>query len=126
MLNEKVESLIKLIGFKENLTEEQIAARMKLNKAYISQQRSRGAFTVSFLKKLQMEFGDVIKNQPAIGVSQEIKEGVILTIAAKQQVQSRYLAEIYAKIHLMSVTGVLSEMERLEKESVEHLLKTLR
>lgn len=70
-LNEKAETLIKLIGFKENLTEEAIATRLKRNKAYISQQRSRGKFTAKFFRQMQMEFHYIIINESTRVVNSE-------------------------------------------------------
>lgn len=118
--------LIELIKFKEGLTEEDIALSVRVNSNYISQMRSKGKVTESFMRKLRLKYGDLIDSVEKAEVSMESRDAIILTMAARQQVQSRYIAEIYAKTAGMSVTKVLTEMEQLEREGAEHLIKGLK
>jgi hypothetical protein len=122
MLKNDVERLIKLVTFKENLTEEELAVKLKKNKAYISQQRTRGEFTKSFIDDLVMQYGHHLKTEPRAPVD---TSALIVSMAARQQVQSRYIAELVAITKEMTVTKVLTEMEQLEKEGAERLIKQL-
>jgi transcriptional regulator with XRE-family HTH domain len=59
---DELNRLIDSIKRKENLTEEQIAQRLKYNEGYISQVRSRGKVSPKFIDNLKREFGVGLQN----------------------------------------------------------------
>lgn len=125
MNTQQAEDLIRLVMFKKNLTEEELAVSLEVNPAYIAQMRTRGNFTDKFMKKLVKHYANVINSDTGKVITMEEKDAIIAGIAARQQVHGRYIAEIYAKGHNVSVTKVLHEMEQLEREKTELLLRSI-
>lgn len=121
-------ALIKLIVFKTGLKESDIAKKMKRNITFLSQVRNTAKEeglpvpekTVDLIKT---HFSKYLESKDSLEPTPQMERTMIAGIAARQIVHGRYIAEIYAKSSGMSVTKVLSEMENLELEKVEHLLR---
>lgn len=129
MTKDQVESLIALIIFKRkeqlkrSYSEKDLCIELELNEDYISQQRTRGRFTESFVSKMKSTFSDIIKNQEKVELKSGDLETVIYSMAARQKVHGHFLAEIFASEKGVSVAKVLIEMEQLEKETATLMLK---
>lgn len=117
--------LIELIKFKKTINEKEIAAAIGRNETYISQLRNKQTIPQTAVDLLNLKFADVISNEVKAEISPEKQRAMLVGMAARQRVHGRYIAEIYAKSSGSSVTKVLSEMEQLERENEELLLKKL-
>lgn len=118
------DALIELIKFKKGVTEKDIAIKIGRNETYISQVRAKESIPPTTVDLLKLHYGDVVNGEVKAEVAPEKRHAMIIGMAARQQVQGRYIAEIYAKTYGVSVSKVLHEMEKQEQEKAEFLLKS--
>jgi hypothetical protein len=123
MYKNETEKLIALVKYKENVSEESIMEEIGYNKSYISQVRSRGNYPKKLLDKLKERYKDITEDK--VSISPILIESVMVGIASRQQVQGMFIAELYASMKGITVAKVLQQMEQLEQEKAEHLLKSL-
>lgn len=117
---EQLNNLIESIKRQENLTEEQIAARLKYNEGYISQVRSRGRVSGKFIANLQREFN--IGLQKAKPIAAELSGHSIDNLTESNKVlaeANRTLAE--ANKTLAEANHVISR----NHEELIHLTKMI-
>ena len=117
-----MEEYISLVKHKTKKTEAEILMDMgSTNVDYISQQRSKGRFTPSFIAQFKEKYAEIINNEVKKEVGSEDIELVIHAIYHRQKVHGYYLAELYAHQKGVSVARALAEMEQYEQENTTNV-----